>query len=517
VAGLTSDQVARRATTMQPDGAAHLEVRGLGKSFGATRALDDVSITIGAGTVHAFVGENGAGKSTLGKIIAGVFPQDQGDLVLRGTTVSFKSPREALLRGIALVAQEVALVPRLTVAENVFLGAEPRRAGFVDRGSLRERFDRLVADAGFDLKAGSVVGHLPIAAQQQVEILRALAREADLIVLDEPSASLSTVEVERLHEIVRGLRTRGHTVILVSHFLSEVLDLSDVVTVLRDGRVVRTNPTTDETESSLVTGMLGRPVGRAYPEKRLPPADAPVVLDISGLSAPGVVDASLTLRAGEIVGLAGLIGAGRSELARAIYGASPATPGSVKLSGMALAGRPAASIAAGVALIPESRKDDGLILRRPIRENVSLPSLGRFARFGFVRRGPERASVRGALERVDGSPLLESPAGALSGGNQQKLLFARALLISPGVLIADEPTRGIDVGAKRDIYEVLVRLAADGMAILLISNEVEEILGLAHRVLVMRGGRLVAELSGPDMTEEGIVSAAFGTTATSAA
>jgi simple sugar transport system ATP-binding protein/ribose transport system ATP-binding protein len=263
--------------------------------------------------------------------------------------------------------------------------------------------------------------------------------------------------------------------------------------------------------------MLGRPVARAYPEKQPPAADAPVVLDIAGLSAPGVIDASLTLRAGEIVGLAGLIGAGRSELARAIYGASPATPGSVKLSGTALAGRPAASIAAGVALIPESRKDDGLILRRPIRENVSLPSLGRFARFGFVSRGSERSQVREALERVDGTPLLESAAGALSGGNQQKLLFARALLIAPGVLIADEPTRGIDVGAKRDIYEVLVRLAADGMAILLISNEVEEILGLAHRVLVMRAGRLVAELSGPDMTEEGIVNAAFGTSGTSAA
>jgi len=263
--------------------------------------------------------------------------------------------------------------------------------------------------------------------------------------------------------------------------------------------------------------MLGRPVGRAYPEKRLPPADSPVVLDVTALSAPGVVDASLTLRSGEIVGLAGLIGAGRSELARAIYGATAATTGSVTSAGTALAGRPAASISAGVALIPESRKDDGLILRRPIRENVSLTSLSRFRRFGFVRRGPERAAVRDALAGVDASPLLEAAAGSLSGGNQQKLLFARALLIEPGVLIADEPTRGIDVGAKRDIYDVLVRLAADGMAILLISNELEEILGLAHRVLVMRAGRLVAELTGAEMTEEGIVSAAFGTSATSAA
>jgi simple sugar transport system ATP-binding protein/ribose transport system ATP-binding protein len=498
-------------------GAVHLEVRALGKSFGATRALDDVSVAVRAGSVHAFVGENGAGKSTLGKIIAGVFPQDQGDLVLRGTTVTFGSPREALVRGIALVAQEVALVPRLTVAQNVFLGAEPKRAGFIDRRTLRERFDRLISDAGFDLQAETVVGHLPLAKQQQVEILRALARDADLIVLDEPSASLSATEAEHLHDIVRGLRTRGHTVILVSHFLTEVLDLSDVVTVLRDGRVVRTSVTTDETEGSLVTGMLGRPASRAYPDKRFPGEDAPVALAIEGLSAPGVQDATLSLRAGEIVGLAGLIGAGRSELALAIYGASQATAGRVQVAGTPLPGRPGASIAAGVALIPESRKDDGLVLRRPIRENVSLTSLRRFTRLGFVRRGSEQAQVRDALKRVDGPPLLESSAGSLSGGNQQKLLFARALLIGPGVLIADEPTRGIDVGAKRDIYEVLVRLASEGMAVLLISNELEEILGLAHRVLVMRAGRLVAELSGPDMTEEAIVSAAFGTTATTAA
>jgi ABC-type sugar transport system ATPase subunit len=499
------------------DGTVHLEVRAIGKSFGATRALDDVTVAVRSGSVHAFVGENGAGKSTLGKIIAGVFPQDQGDLALRGTTVAFRSPREALVRGIALVAQEVALVPRLTVAENVFLGAEPRRAGFIDRGSLRERFDRLIADAGFDLDAGTVVGHLPLAKQQQVEILRALAREADLIVLDEPSASLSATEIERLHEIVRGLRTRGRTVILVSHFLAEVLALSDTVTVLRDGKVVRTNPISGETESSLVTGMLGRPVGRAFPDKQVPPADAPIALAIDGLSAPGVRDATLSIRAGEIVGLAGLVGAGRSELARAIYGAAPATAGRVHVSGAPMPGRPAASIGAGVALIPESRKDDGLILRRPIRENVSLTSLSRLQRLGFVRRGPERTQVRDALERVTGSSLLEASAGSLSGGNQQKLLFARALLIRPGVLLADEPTRGIDVGAKRDIYEVLVRLAADGLAILLISNEVEEILGLAHRVVVMRKGRLVAELAGPDMTEEAIVGAAFGTTATTAA
>jgi ribose transport system ATP-binding protein len=494
-----------------------LEVRGLGKSFGATRALENVSIEVKSGTVHAFVGENGAGKSTLGKIIAGVFPQDQGDLVLRGARVAFRSPREALERGIAIVAQEVALVPRLTVAENVFLGAEPRRAGFIDRGELTERFARLAAEAGFDLDGSAVVGGLPIAEQQQVEILRSLAREADLIVLDEPTASLSAKETDRLHEIVRSLKANGRTVILVSHFLLEVLELADAVTVLRDGRVVHTGPASIETEASLVAAMLGRPVSQIYPDKQPPEGDAPIALSVSGVSAPGVHDVSLEVRVGEIVALAGLIGAGRSELARAVYGATPMTAGHVQVGAVRPAGAPAASLRAGVAMIPESRKDDGLFLRRPIRENVSLSSVGKLARFGFVRRAQESTEVGDVLRKVTGSPLLDAPAGALSGGNQQKLLFARALLIGPGVLIADDPTRGVDVGAKHDLYELIVRLAAGGMGVLLISNDIEEILGLAHRVVVMRKGRLVAELVGAAMTEAAILEAAFGAVSGTAA
>lgn len=512
MAGLTFSGMA-----MAKSGDLHLEGRSIGKSFGATRALDDVSIAIDSGSVHAFVGENGAGKSTLGKIIAGVFPQDQGELVLRGSPVQFSSPRDALQQGIALVAQEVALVPQLTVAQNVFLGAEPRRAGFVDRRRLQAQFDRLASESGFALDGGSLVGWLPLAQQQQVEILRALAREANLIVLDEPSASLSALEVLRLHEIVRNLKASGRTVILVSHFLAEVLELADTVTVLRDGKVVRTGPTNAEDENSLIAAMLGRSASRTYPDKHLPAADSPVALTIRGLSAPGVHDVSLELRSGEIIGLAGLIGAGRTELARAIYGATAAFDGEVRAGDARLDGSPGGSLQSGVALIPESRKDDGLLLRRPIRENVSLASLKGLQRLGFVQRQLERARVADALERVTGSPLLEAPAGALSGGNQQKLLFARALLAGPHVLIADEPTRGVDVGAKREIYELLVELAAGGMAILLISNEMEELLGLAHRACVMRKGRLVADLRGEAMTEEAILAAAFGTTAPVAA
>jgi rhamnose transport system ATP-binding protein len=497
------------ATGARPDGA-HLDVTGVGKSFGGTRALDDVSVVIQVGSVHAFVGENGAGKSTLGKIIGGVFPPDQGQLALRGEPVGFRSPREALERGIALVAQEVAVVPQRTVAENVFLGTEPRRYGFVRRRRLRQRFEQLVTAAGFEVPADAIVGRLPIAKQQQVEILRALARDAELIVFDEPTAALSAVEAQRFHEIVRGLTRSGRTVVLVSHVLREVLDLADTITVLRDGHVVRTGSASGETEDSLVAAMLGRSVGRTYPPKRPPAADAPVVLRVRGLSAPGVVDVSLELRAGEIVALAGLVGAGRSELARAIYGAVPAVAAERIAGTTRLPGTPRGSLDARVVMIPESRKDEGLMMRRPVRENVSLAGLSGLGRFGFVRRRLEAARVREALIRAATSSGLETTPAALSGGNQQKLLFARALLARPDILLADEPTRGVDVGAKRDLYELLVGLAAKGVAILLISNEIEEILGLAHRVLVMRGGRLVAELARERLTEEAILAASFG-------
>ncbi len=409
----------------------HLEIIEVGKSFGGTRALDDVSIAINAGSVHAFVGENGAGKSTLGKIVAGVFPPDQGQLSLRGEPVSFRSPREALQRGIALVAQEVAVVPQRTVAENVFLGNEPRRLGFVQRRRLREQFERLVADTGLEVRADAVVGSLPLSKQQQVEILRALARDAELIVFDEPTAALSATEVQRFHEIVRGLAAGGRTVILVSHFLGEVLALADTITVLRDGRVVKTSPAAAETEDTLVAAMLGRSVSRTYPPKQPPAADAPPALTVRDLTAAGVHGVSLEVRAGEIVALAGLVGAGRSELARAIFGASPVAAGEMAAGTTRLTGTPLGSLRANVSMIPESRKDDGLMLRRPVRENVSLASLRSLGRFGFVRRGLESTRAKEALGKVAASSELETIPAALSGGNQQKLMFARALLAHP--------------------------------------------------------------------------------------
>ena len=430
---------------------------------------------------------------------------------MNGEAVAFRSPREALERGVAAIAQEPSVVPQLTVAENVLLGREPRSGGFLRRRKLADAYAALAARAGFDLPGDRSAGRLRTAEQQKVEILRALSRDAGMIVMDEPSAALSEHETRQLHEIIRSLARDGTSILLISHFLREVLELADEVTVLRDGEVVRTAACSAETESSLIEAMLGRPLTSTFPPKQEPAADAPVRLRVRELSAPGVADASLDLRAGEILGVAGLVGAGRTELARALFGAARVHAGTVQLeSGEALGRSPRRSLAAGLVMIPESRKDDGLIFGRSVVENATLSRLGGVSAFGVVRRALERTTARSVLERCDvrGAPY-SAPVSALSGGNQQKVLLARTLLCGPRVMIADEPTRGVDVGAKRAIYDFITSLAADGLGVILISSELEEILGLAHRVLVMRGGRIVAEFAGDAMTASGILAAAF--------
>ena len=359
----------------------HVELKDVSRSFGGARALEAVSLQISRGSIHALVGENGAGKSTLGKIVSGVIPPDHGQVLLGGEPVHFHSPRAAIARGIVLIAQELSLVPALTVAENVFLGTEPRRAGFLRRRALRRRYTELAASAGFGLPAEAPAGSLRTADQQKVEILRALSRDAGLIVMDEPTAALSRPDVVKLHEIIRRLAQAGTTIVLVSHFLGEVLELADEVTILRDGRLVRTTPAAGQTEESLLDAMLGRSLGATFPARQPVTGQAPVVLSVTGLTAPGVENVSLDVRAGEIVGLAGLVGAGRSELAHAVYRASRAAAGTVQVAdGPALGGRrlaagPRSALDAGVAMIPESRKDQGLLLGRSIAENVSLASL----------------------------------------------------------------------------------------------------------------------------------------------
>ena len=489
----------------------YLELLGVAKHFGGVQALGGVSLGVARGSIHALVGENGAGKSTLGRIVSGALAPDAGQVVLDGEPVSFRSPREALEHKIAAIAQEPNVVPQLTVEENVLLGVEPRTASVLRSRKLHAAYTALIKSAGFDLPGRMSAGQLRTADQQKVEILRALSRDAQLIVMDEPSAALSAHETLHLHEIIRSLAQSGKTILLISHFLQEVLDLADTVTVLRDGRVVRTSRSSDETEASLVEAMLGRPLTSTFPTKQPPAADSPVLLMVRELRAPGVENVTFDLRAGEILGIAGLVGAGRTELARALYGAAKVKSGTVALStGDALGRSPRRSLAAGLAMIPESRKDHGLIFGRSVTENATLSRLQVLSAFGVVRRAHERRTARTVLQECDvRGAEYSAPVRTLSGGNQQKVLFARTLLCGPRLMIADEPTRGVDVGAKRAIYDFLAKLAADGLGLILISSELEEILGLSHRVLVMRRGRIVAELERDAMTEGSILAAAF--------
>lgn len=493
-------------------GVAHVELRGIGKTFGGVAALSDVNLTLERGLVHGLVGENGAGKSTLGRLISGLIQPDAGTLLVNGRAVHYGSPRAALADGITIIAQELLLVPGRSVVENVFLGNNATRGGIVRSREMRKRYQALCDRAGFELPAGALVRSLRLADQQKVEILRAIARDSKLIVMDEPTAALSAEQADRLLRIIEGLRERGTTVVFVSHFLDQVLRVADTVTVLRDGQVIETADPRGESADTLVTKMLGRPVTQTFPDRRPAAPDAPVVLRVEGVSRRGAVEkVSLDVRAGEIVGIAGLVGAGRSELARAVFGADRRDTGVIAVDGRRRRIRsPRDAVRAGIAMLPESRKDQGLLMGASIRRNVSLPHLGMLSRAGVLRLGAERRAVMEITGRVGVRGAgIGAPVSALSGGNQQKSMFAKWLLRRPRVLIADEPTRGVDIGAKQTIYQLLADLAAEGMAILMISSEIEEVLGLAHRVLVMSGGAVVAELQGEEMVESLVLQAAF--------
>jgi simple sugar transport system ATP-binding protein/ribose transport system ATP-binding protein len=489
-----------------------VEVHNVSKRFGGVQAVADVSITIGRGSIHGLVGENGAGKSTLAKIIGGVHQPDSGELMVDGEPRRFTSPRGALAVGIASIAQEIALVPARTVLENVFLGIESTMLGVVQQGRLIRRYVELVRRTGFELKPDDRVRELRTADQQKVEILRAIARNARLILMDEPTASLTLDESDRLLDIIRRLAAGGTSVVLVSHNLKEVLAVAGTVTVMRDGKIVRTGPASQETPHSLVTAMIGRELELTFPPKNPPPAAARTVLEVRNLTRSHVIDdISFSIKEGEIVGLAGLVGSGRSEVARAIFGADRVDGGEIFVEGRRLRARgPRGAAGWGVVMVPESRKEQGLFMIRPIRENLVVSILSDVATLGVVRSRAERRRARDLAKQVDvRASSLEAPLRSLSGGNQQKVLFAKWLARRPRVLIADEPTRGVDVGAKSQIAELITKLAANGMGVLLISSEIEEVLGLSHRVLVMRSGRIVAEYDGEAATQDAVMRAAF--------
>lgn len=487
----------------------------ISKNYGAVRALREVSISIEAATVHALVGENGAGKSTIGKIIGGATDASDGHLFVDGTEVRFTRPRDALAKGVAIVHQELALLPSRPVIDNVFLGKETRRRGMIASAEQRRIFQELAERWSFAIDPDTIVGRMSTGDQQKVELLRALARDARLIVMDEPTARLTAPETEQFHAIVRELRTQGKTVILVSHFLQEVLELADTVTVMRDGQVIRTSEASAETPDSLVRAMLGADLDPDFTptsERRL---GEPPILEVRELSGPKFHDISLSVHPGEVLGIAGMVGSGRSELLRTIFGAERATSGEVNLNGRPLARtrRPRHSLDRGIALLPESRKDEGLLLKQSVGENIVLPHLKLTSRHGVLSSQRQQRLAADMVDRLSiKCPGTGTDVSALSGGNQQKVVLAKCLVNEPRILLLDEPTRGVDVGAKRAIYDLIHAFVRSGGAVILVSSELEEVLGLADSVVVMRRGRLTATLSRDEATEERVLAAAFGTT-----
>nr|WP_284616308.1 sugar ABC transporter ATP-binding protein [Rubrivivax pictus] len=489
-----------------------IELRGIHKAFPGVKSLDGVDFSAAPGEIHALLGENGAGKSTLTKIIAGAYQPDAGTIVFDGAVRRWATPAEARRAGIAVIHQELQLFPELTVAQNVFLGDEPRnRWRLIDYAAMRRRTREALQGLGHDLDPDRPVHALSVADRQMVEIAKALVREARLLILDEPTAAISGREAERLFVRLRALRDRGVAIVYISHRLEEIEVLCDRLTVLKDGRLVGARPVADTPRAQMVAMMIGRPLADIYPPKTAATASAPVVLSVRGLrSAPRVHDVSFELRAGEVLGLGGLVGAGRTETAHAIFGSAPRQEGSVFVDGRPLPpGDVRAAIAAGIGHVTEDRKGEGLLMRHSMAANVSAPLLGRHARAGFIDVAAERDAAAEEIRRFRVAiPGPMAGVHKLSGGNQQKILLARWSRACRHVLILDEPTRGVDIGAKVEIYRVVRELAAAGIGVLVISSELPELIGLADRVVVLREGRSVGELGGAAVTEEAVMTLA---------
>ncbi|GAA4158053.1 sugar ABC transporter ATP-binding protein [Actinomadura keratinilytica] len=492
------------------DGGPLLVMSGIVKEFPGVRALDGVDLTVRAGEVHCLLGQNGAGKSTLIKVLSGAHRPDAGEIRFAGRPVRPAGPTDAMRLGIATIYQELDLVDGLSVADNIFLGHEAARFGFTRRGRMNRAARRLLERLGHgEIPPTAEVGRLPAAGRQVVSMARALSHDARLIVMDEPSAALAHDEVANLFRIIRELTAAGVAVVYISHRLEEIREIGDRVTVLKDGRTVAVGLPADRTPTArIVTLMTGRTVEYVFPPRPQPRADAPEVLRVEGLTVPGHVrDVSFTVRAGEIVGLAGLVGSGRSEILEAVYGARRPTAGRVLLDGRPVkAASTADAVRLGMGLAPEERKAQALLLEESVARNVSLAGLRRFSSLGWLDRRRELAEVARQLEALDVRP--HDPARkvrTLSGGNQQKVVLARWLLNRRRLLLLDEPTRGVDVGARAELYGLVRRLADEGIAVLLVSSEVPEVLGLADRVLVLREGRVIHQAPGAELDEEAVL------------
>jgi ribose transport system ATP-binding protein len=489
---------------------------GIVKTFPGVRALDGVSFDVRAGEVHALVGENGAGKSTLMKILAGAQPADSGEIFIDGTKATISSPNDAEALGIGMVYQEFNLVPALDAVDNIVLGAEPLKGAFLDRAAAVALARGTLDDLGIELPIGIPTERLSVAQQQLVEISKALVRKAQLIVMDEPTAALTAREIDGLFALIGRLRARGVAIVYISHRLEELPRIADRITILRDGRNIETRPLAEMPEGEMVRLMVGRSLDAHFPELPPVPADAAVELEVTDLvRSPAVNGVSLSVRAGEIFGLAGLVGAGRTEIVRAIAGADVAQSGNVRIGERhGVVRSPHEGIEAGIALITDDRKRQGLVLGMSVRENTTLAHLDRFVRGAFIDRAKETATT----ERFIGELKIRTPSGEqtvrnLSGGNQQKVVLAKWLVQEARVFLFDEPTRGIDVGSKYEIYLLMLELLRHGAAIVMVSSELPEVLGMSHRIGVVRGGRIVAELSRAEATPDRVIAIATGAAA----
>ncbi|MBA2955318.1 ATP-binding cassette domain-containing protein [Nocardioides sp. MAH-18] len=492
-----------------PEGVA-LELHDVAKSFGSVVALRSGSLTVSPGSIHALVGENGAGKSTLVKIVAGVHRRDAGVFRLHGADVDFGSTAESKASGVAVIYQEPTLFPDLSVTENIFMGRQPLgRARRIDRAAMYAEAERLFDRLGVHIDPRRPAQGLSIADQQIIEIAKAISLDASVLIMDEPTAALSGVEVERLFAVARSLRDEGRALVFISHRFDEVFDLCDTVTVMRDGDYVSTDAVADTSIDQIVSRMVGREVAELFP--KTPAEIGDVVLEVEGLSSLGTFhDVSFSVRAGEIVGLAGLVGAGRSEIARAVFGVDRYDEGAVRLAGRPVPARsPRAAIRAGMAFVPEDRRKQGLVTDASVARNVAAVIRRGLTRAGVLtNRDENRAAGPWAAKLEVKTSALDMHATTMSGGNQQKVVLAKWLATEPRLLIIDEPTRGIDVGTKAEVHRLLSDLAGQGLAILMISSELPEVLGMADRVLVVCEGRITAELSREEATPEAVMHAA---------
>ncbi|HEY8312697.1 MAG TPA: sugar ABC transporter ATP-binding protein [Candidatus Baltobacteraceae bacterium] len=492
-------------------------MRDIGKSFPGVRALDGVTLQLYAGEVLALCGENGAGKSTLMKILAGAQPADSGQILIDGREVQIDSPRTAEQLGIGMIYQEFNLVPALDAIDNIVLGDEPQRGFLLDERSARERAAAVFAELGITIPLNVETARLPVAQQQMIEIAKVLAKKAHIIVMDEPSAALTDREIDALFAVIAKLKAGGAGIVYISHRMEELPKIADRVTVLRDGKAIETRATKDFPPDDIVRAMVGRAVENHFPDLPAIPDDAPVVLSVRHLTRePAIHDISFEVKRGEIVGLAGLVGAGRTEICRAIAGADVPQSGEIDIAGSRVKiVQPSDSIRAGIAFITEDRKAQGLILGMTVRENITLAHLAQFVKRDRLldSKEEEDAAARSIAELRIRTPNSQQLVRNLSGGNQQKVVLAKWLLGGARVFLFDEPTRGIDVGAKAEIYNIMVKLAENGAAIVMVSSELPEVLGMSHRILVVRGGRIAQEFARAQATPDRVIAAATGAAA----